>query len=156
MIQLMFHDSVFKGEEHTAAPPQNPVNMSTSVALSMATGTKENGDVGASHTSRASDDAQLRPLGTNASAPPPPQVRPTSPDPGWSYEECVLFDSLLARFGPDQDIETVCDDKYDLLDFETDGSSMVTRWERIAAMLPDKTSTQCRARFTAKYSDRGK
>ena len=72
-------------------------------------------------------------------------LSPQPPNFEWTYDECLLFDILLARFGPDDvgDMSETCKE----VEYESNGGTLVSRWERIAALLPDKTSSQCRERF---------
>merc|ERR1712046_564124 len=55
----------------------------------------------------------------------------------WTYQECILFDTLLATYDPWGDETDKVDQNY-LDNFSSD------RWKKISAMIPNKTASQCR------------
>lgn len=59
----------------------------------------------------------------------------------WSYQECILFDTLLATYGPDDNGHEGDQQPTKESAYVKDSSSM--RWKKISAMIPNKTSTQC-------------
>jgi len=62
-------------------------------------------------------------------------------DDEWTFEECVLFDTLLARYADNTKNESNEGGEEDI---SGDG---VSRWEQISALLPNKTSLQVRNRY---------
>ena len=65
----------------------------------------------------------------------------------WTYQECILFDTLLATYdtdtiGQEGDGAEKCD--------YIKASSM--RWHKISAMIPNKTATQCCDRYQELYN----
>lgn len=124
------------------------------------------------------DERETKPP-RNPLPPPPPPTRDECDGTEWSYQECILFDTLLAMHGPGldrirnknrnlndqrqicksvQDMDEMMEEVHqeddmrrDDMDEDWDEDEHGSRWERIAAMIPDKTSVQCRRRYFRHY-----
>jgi len=85
------------------------------------------------------------PQSRSSCIPPPLLPADASDGIGWNKDECVLFDTLLACHGPPGgDMHCV------------DGDIHASRWEKIAAMIPDKTPSQCKNRYLNDYLNEDK
>jgi len=67
----------------------------------------------------------------------------------WTYQECILFDTLLATYDPHnigQGDGQIFTEKCKYIK----ASSM--RWHKMSAMIPNKTATQCCTRYQELYN----
>jgi len=58
----------------------------------------------------------------------------------WTSQECILFDTLLATY-------RLCDDETEKVEQDSIDTLASSRWKKISAMIPNKSSTQCRNRY---------
>ena len=81
----------------------------------------------------------------------------------WTFEECILFDNLLAVYGPtststsspSNESQTINKDSTtpttftmnDKNEINDDDDDALTRWDSIASMLPNKNPQQCQERY---------
>ena len=63
----------------------------------------------------------------------------------WNHQECILYDSLLAYTHPGGEASKI----------SLEESDKIGRWEKIAAMIPNKTAGQCRDRYLAFHQGGG-
>lgn len=78
-----------------------------------------------------------------ATAAAPAQITNKPPQNEWSHEECILFDTLLSRYYPVNTPSDCGNAEEEMIEWE----------ERVASLLPSKTSKQVRERFESLYGD---
>jgi len=68
----------------------------------------------------------------------------------WTHQECILFDTLLATYGPDEDDHEEDDQRFQ--ERKVKSMKNIMHWRKIASMIPNKNSTQCWDRYFQLHS----